>query len=78
MVLGLGSKERKFIKDEANIGYPKVNRGCPPLTANRTSADCDENSLGPSIQYIPLRVYRTEVFQRYVEMVTLIKCCGLK
>ena len=65
LVLGLGSKDRKSTKDKANIGNPKVNRGCPPLTANRTSADCDENSLGPSIQYIPLRVYRTGGFQRY-------------
>ena len=27
-------------RDKANISNPKVNRGCAPLTANRTSADC--------------------------------------
>ena len=29
MVLGLHSKDRKSIKDRANISNPKVNRGCP-------------------------------------------------
>ena len=40
MVLGLHSRDRKSSRDKANISNPKVNRGCPPLTANRTSADC--------------------------------------
>ena len=39
-VLGLNSKDRKSARDKANISNPKVNRGCAPLTANRTSADC--------------------------------------
>ena len=47
-------KDRKSTRDKANIGNPKVNRDCPPLTGNRTSADCVENSLGPSVQYIPM------------------------
>ena len=62
LVLGAHNKDRKSTKDKANIGNPKVNRGCPPLTANRISADCVENSLGPSVQYIPLGVYHTGSF----------------
>ena len=50
LVLGLHSKDRKSTRDKANISNPKVNRGCPPLTANRTSADCVQISLGPTIQ----------------------------
>ena len=61
-VLGLNSKDRKSIRDKANISNPKVNRGCATLTANRTSADCVQISLGPSIPYIPLGVYHTEGF----------------
>ena len=61
-VLGLNSKDRKSTRDKANISNPKVNRGCAPLTANRTSADCVQISLGPSITYIPLGVYRTGRF----------------
>ena len=55
--MGLHSKDMKSTRDKANISNPKVNRGCPPLTANRISAYCVQISLGPSIQYIPLRVY---------------------
>ena len=44
------------------MSNPKVNRGCAPLTANRTSADCVQISLGPSIPYIPLGVYHTGGF----------------
>ena len=62
LVLGLRSTDRKATRDNANIRNPKVNRGCPPLTANCTSTDCVQISLGPSIQYIPLRVYHTEGF----------------
>ena len=50
------SKDKKCSMDKANIGNPKVNRGCPPLTANSTSADGVENSLAPSVQYFPLGV----------------------
>ena len=49
LVLGLHSKDRKSTRDKSNTVNPKVNKGCPPLTANHTSADCDENSLGPPI-----------------------------
>ena len=62
LVLGLNSKDRKSTRDKANISNPKVNRGCTPLTANRTSADCVQISLGRSIPYIPLGVYRTGRF----------------
>ena len=62
LVLGLHSKDRMSTRDKANISNPKGNRGCPPLEANRTSADCVQISLGPSIQYIPLRVYHTGGF----------------
>ena len=61
-VLGLNSKDRKSTRDKANISNPKVNRGCAPLTANRTSADCVQISLGPSLTYIPLGVYHTGGF----------------
>ena len=62
LALGLHSKHRKSTKDTASKSNPKVNRGCPPLTSNRTSADCVQISLGPSIQYIQLRVYHTGGF----------------
>ena len=68
-VLGLNSKDRKFSRDKANISNPKVNRGCAPLTANRTSADCVQISLGPSIPYIPLGVYRTGRFNALNESI---------
>ena len=61
-VLGLNSQHRKSTRDKANIRNPKVNRGCAPLTANRTSADCMQISLGPSIPYIPRGVYHTGGF----------------
>ena len=35
LVLGLHSNESDFTKGKANINNPKVNRGCPPLTAKR-------------------------------------------
>ena len=48
VVLGLDSQDGKSTKDTANsTGNPRVNRGSSPLTANLTSADCDENSLEP-------------------------------
>ena len=56
---GAQSKDRKSIRDKANISNPKVNRGCAPLTANHTSADCVQISLGPSIPYIPLGIYHS-------------------
>ena len=62
LVLGAHNKDRKSTRDQANICNPKVNRGCPPLTANRTSADFEDNSLGPSVQYIPQGVYHTRSF----------------
>ena len=55
-------KDSKSTRDKSNISNPKINRGCPTLTANRTSADCVQISLGPSIQYIPLRVYHNGWF----------------
>ena len=61
-VLGLKSKHRKSSMDKANISNPKVNRGCASLTVNRTSADCVQISLGPTISYIPLGVYHTGGF----------------
>ena len=55
-------KDMKSTGDKANISNPKVNRGCAPPTANRTSADCVQISLRPSIPYIPLGVYHTGRF----------------
>ena len=64
LLLGLNSKYRKSTGDKASISNPKVNRFCAPLTANRTSADCVQISLGPSIpyMYIPLGLYHTGEF----------------
>ena len=45
-VLGLNNTDMKSIGDKANISNPKVNKGCAPLTANPTSADCVQISLG--------------------------------
>ena len=60
--LGLNSKDRKSTRDKANISNPKVNRCCVQLTANRTSTDCVQISLGPSIPYIPLGIYHSGGF----------------
>ena len=43
LVLGLNSKDSKSTRDKANISNSKVTRGCAPLAANRTSADCVQN-----------------------------------
>ena len=61
----LNSKDRKSTRDKANISNPKVNRGCAPLTANPTSADCVQISLGPLIPDIPLGVYHTGSLNLY-------------
>ena len=66
LVLQPGGKDRKYPRDKVNIGNPKLNRGCASLTANRTLADCMEITLGPSIQHIPLGVYRTEGFNAMI------------
>ena len=65
-VLGLNSKDRKSTRDKANISFPKVNRGCAPLTANGTPEDCVQIALGPSIPYIPLGVYHTGEFNAMI------------
>ena len=62
LVLGPYGKDRKYSRNKANICNPNVNRDCPSLATNRTSADCVENTLVPSIQHIPLGVYHTGVF----------------
>ena len=36
LVLELHSKDRTSTKDKANIGNPKVNRGCPPTASQQT------------------------------------------
>ena len=56
-----------YSRDKANRGKPKVDRSCPPLTANRISADCMENTPGPSIQHIPLGVYHTGCFKAILD-----------
>ena len=77
MILGLHSKDRKSTLDKANISNPKVDRVCPPLTAKRTSADCVQISLGPSIKYIQLRVYYTGGFNA-IPIWTARYCLDLK
>ena len=60
LALGPPGKDRK---DKANIGNPKVNRGCPPLTANRISEVYVQNTTtGHSMQHIPLGVYHSRGF----------------
>ena len=59
LVLDPREKDKKYPRDKANIDNPKVNRGCPSLTAIRTLAECMEITLGPSIQHILLGVYGT-------------------
>ena len=51
-----------------NIGHPKVNRGCPLLTANCTSTVCMEITPGPSVHHIPIRVYHTGGFSDMSEI----------
>ena len=65
-VLELHSKDRKPVRDKANISNPKVNRGCAQLTANRSSADCVQISFEPSIPYIPLGVYHIGGFNAMI------------
>ena len=55
-VIGPHSKRRKSTRDKAKMGKSEVNRGRPPLTANHISTDSVENSLGPSVQDIPLGI----------------------
>ena len=50
------------------MSNPRVNRGCAPLTANRTSADCVQISLGPSIPYITVGVYLTGRYNAMIEL----------
>ena len=57
LVLGPHGKDRKYSKDKANTDTPKLSRGLPPPTANRTLADCGENTHGTSVQHTPLAVY---------------------
>ena len=52
-------EDRKSTRDKANINNQQM---LTSLTANPTPADCVQISLGPSIQYIPLRVYHTGGF----------------
>ena len=59
LVVGPHGKDKKYSCDIANICNPNVNRGCPPLPANRTSADCVQITPGPSVQHIPLGIYHT-------------------
>ena len=59
---GAPQQNRKSTRDKANISNPKVNDGCAPLSAYRSSADCVQISIGPSISCVPLRVYRTGEF----------------
>ena len=60
-------RRRKSTWDKVNVSNSKVNRGCATLTANRTSADCVQISLGPSMTYIPRGVYHTWGFNAMVK-----------
>ena len=37
--MGPHGKDQKITKDKTNIGYPKINRACPPFTPNCTPTD---------------------------------------
>ena len=56
------AKDGMYSRDRANISNSKVSRRCLPLTANRTSADCMENTPGPPVQHIQMGVYHTGGF----------------
>ena len=56
LVLGPTAKTGSILgysRDKANLFKPKLNRGCPPLTANHTSAYCVEITPGLSVHHIP-------------------------
>ena len=76
LALEAHGKDRNYDSNTANIGNPKVNKGCPPLRTNYTSADSMENSPGPSIQYIPLGLYHTGGFNTMYEANVLHDACG--
>ena len=75
LVLGPRGNDGEYPRNKANIGNPKVNRDCPSLAANCTLADCMEITLGPSIQYIPLGVYRTGGFNAMKAIECVGKAC---
>ena len=52
LIPGPHGKDRKYSGDRAITDNPNTNRGSPPLTAYRTSADCMAITPGPSIQHI--------------------------
>ena len=54
LVLGSSLNDTKSSGDKANLGNPKANRGFPPSTVNRTSAECVQNSGGPPSRHIEL------------------------
>ena len=56
------AKTESLLEIKQTKVIPNENWGCAPLTANRTSADCVQISLRPSIPYIPLGVYHTGGF----------------
>ena len=66
LVLGPHRKDRNYSRDKANIGNPKVNRSCPPLTANSISADCVESTPEPSVQifYCPSTIMGVSRFPK--------------
>ena len=84
VIVGTGArgKDGKYLRNKANIGNPKVNRGWPSLTANHILADCMEITLGPSIKHIQLGVFwgfQRDVKLRYIFMIsfTTIHMCKL-
>ena len=71
LVLRPHGKDRKYSSDKANISNPKVNRGSPLLTANRTSADREENTPAPLVQHIPLGFYHTGVSALWITTIVV-------
>ena len=51
LVPGPHGKDRKYSKEKANIGNPKVNSGCPPLEDNRSSENCGKYTWTPNEIY---------------------------
>ena len=74
LVLGPHGKDREYLRHKTNIGNPKVNRGCPSLTASHILADWMEISLVPSIKHTPLGGLPYWGFQRYVMFASDAPC----
>ena len=72
-ILALGSRvyDRSLLGIKQTEAIPNVNRGCPPLTANRASSKCMQTSLWPTIRYIILGLFHAGSFNAMTNTVQL-------